>query len=51
MVFAYSQKERRLAMRREKCNRFFIEGNEGLSTQPASFIGNNTVGEIPSCFK
>ena len=45
------QKARWLALCREKCNRFFVEGNEGFPAEPVSFIGNDAIGEITSRFE
>ena len=36
---------------REKGNRFFVERNEGFSTEPISFIGNDAIGKITASFE
>lgn len=46
-----SQKARGLALRREKRNRLFVKGNEGFPAEPASLVGNDAIGEIPTRFE
>ena len=40
-----------LTLCREKCDRFFVEGNEGFPTEPIPFIGNDAIGKIPASFE
>lgn len=46
-----SQKARGLTLRREKRNRLFVKGNEGFPAEPASLVGNDAIGEIPTRFE
>ncbi|MFO1245783.1 MAG: hypothetical protein U1E71_11470 [Ramlibacter sp.] len=45
------QEAHRLALSREKRHRLFVERNEGFSSEPATFVGNHTVGKISAGFK
>jgi len=35
-----------LPLRREKCCRLLIEGNEGFPAKPIAFVGNDAIGKV-----
>ncbi len=41
-----SQEASWLPLRREKCHRLLIEGNEGFPAKPIAFVGNDAIGKI-----
>ena len=47
---SFSQKASGISLRRKECDRPLVEGHKAVTAKPSSFIGHDTIREIPARF-